>query len=83
MVVGRFLYDVLVGAPTAIVLQILEGLKDEVDKGRLATEESIKERLQQMQLLLESGELTEDEYEHLEEKLIERLKLVRETKKGT
>lgn len=83
MIVGKFLYDVLVGAPTTIMLQILEGLRDEVDKGRLATEESIKERLQHLQLLLESGELTEDEYEDLEEKLIERLKLVRETEKGT
>ncbi|MEW6228420.1 MAG: hypothetical protein AB1700_10080 [Bacillota bacterium] len=83
MIVGKFLYDVLVGAPTTIMLQILEGLRDEVDKGRLATEESIKERLQQLQLLLESGELAEDEYEDLEEKLIERLKLVRETEKGT
>ena len=37
--------------------EILAKLRDEIDKERLITEESIKERLQQLQLLLQDGEL--------------------------
>ncbi len=62
----RLLYDVLMK------------LRDEIDKERLITEESIKERLQQLQLLLQDGELSEEEYEELEAQLMERLKAVRE-----
>lgn len=53
-----------------------------VDKERLITEESIKERLQQLQLLLQDNELSEEEYEELEAKLIERLKAVRGYQRG-
>jgi predicted DNA-binding protein (UPF0278 family) len=71
-------YDVLVGVPLTLTREILMKLRDEVDKERLITEESIKERLQQLQLLLQDGELSEKEYEELEAKLIERLRAVRE-----
>jgi hypothetical protein len=50
--------------------------------GILFDEESIKERLQQLQLLLQDGELSEEEYEGLEEELIERLRILREYKKS-
>jgi hypothetical protein len=53
-------------------------LRDEIDKERLITEESIKERLQLLLLLLQDGELSEDEYEDLEARLMERLRAVRE-----
>jgi hypothetical protein len=49
-----------------------------VDKERLITEDSIKKRLQELQLLLQDGEISEEEYEELEAKLIERLRAVRE-----
>ena len=62
--------------------EILAKLRDEIDKERLITEESIKERLQQLQLLLQDGELTEEEYEGLEEELIARLRAVREYQKS-
>ncbi len=74
----RLVYDVLVGVPLTLTREILLKLRDEVDKERLITEESIKERLQQFQLLLQDGELSEEEYEELEAKLIERLRAVRE-----
>ena len=77
MIIG-LLYDVLIGAPLTLTKEILVKLRDEVDKERLITEESIKERLQQLQLMLQDGELGETEYEELEAKLIDRLRLVRE-----
>ena len=75
------LFSVL-GVPMTLIKEILAKLRDEIDKGRLITEESIKERLQQLQLLLQDGELTEEEYEGLEEQLIARLRAVREYKKS-
>jgi len=80
--ISKFLYDVLLGVPLTLTKEILEKIRDEVDKERLITEESIKERLQQLQLLLQDGELSEKEYEELEAKLIERLRAVREHQRG-
>ena len=73
----KFLFDVVTGVPITLGRQIVEKLRDEVDKERLITEESVRERLQQLQLLLQDGELTEEEYEGMEAKLIERLRAVR------
>jgi len=77
MITG-LLFDVLVGVPLTLAREILVKLRDEIDKERLVTEESIKERLQQLQLMLQDGELDETEYEKLETQLIERLRAVRE-----
>jgi predicted DNA-binding protein (UPF0278 family) len=77
MIIG-FIFDVLIGAPLTLGKEILVKLRDEIDKERLITEDSIKERLQQLQLMLQDGELSEEEYEELEAKLIERLRAVRE-----
>jgi predicted DNA-binding protein (UPF0278 family) len=79
--ISKFLYDVLIGAPLTLGKEILEKIRDEVDKERLITEESIKERLQQLQLLLQDGEISEEEYEELEARLMERLRAVREYQK--
>jgi predicted DNA-binding protein (UPF0278 family) len=76
------LFDVLFGVPSTLARDILAKLRDEIDKERLVTEESIKERLQQLQLLLQDGELSEEEYEGLEEQLIKRLRMLREYKKS-
>ena len=77
MIVG-FLFDVLIGIPLTLGREILSKLREEIDKERLITEGSIKERLQQLQLLLQDGEIGEEEYEGLEVVLIERLRAVRE-----
>ena len=77
MIVG-FLFDVLIGVHLTLGREILSKLREEIDKERLITEDSIKERLQQLQLLLQDGELSEEEYEGLEVELIERLRAVRE-----
>jgi len=79
--ISKFLYDILLGVPLTLGKEILKKIRDEVDKERLITEESIKERLQQLQLLLQDGELGMEEYEELEAKLIERLRAVREYQK--
>jgi hypothetical protein len=81
MLIG-FLSSVLFGVPLTLGKEILGKLRDEIDKERLITEESIKERLQQLQLLLQDGELNEEEYEGLEEELIARLRAVREYQKS-
>lgn len=76
--ITKLVYDVLLGVPFTLCREILEKIRDEVDKERLITEESIKKRLQQLQLMLQDGELSDEEYEELEAKLIERLRAVRE-----
>ena len=77
MITG-LLYNLLIGVPLTLGKKIMLQIRDEIDKERLLTEESIKERLQQLQLLLQDGELSEDEYEELEARLMERLRAVRE-----
>ncbi len=81
MLIG-FLSSILFGIPLTLGKEILAKLRDEIDRERLITEESIKERLQQLQLLLQDGELTEEEYEGFEAELIERLRAVREYQKS-
>jgi len=78
----RLLYDVLFGVPVTLSKEIMLKIRDDIDKERLITEESIKERLQQLQLLLQDGELSEEEYEELEAQLMERLRAVRKYQKG-
>lgn len=78
----RLLYNVLIGVPLTLSKEIMLKIRDEIDKERLITEASIKERLQQLQLLLQDGELSEDEYEELEAQLMERLRAVREYQRG-
>ncbi|MBI2836589.1 MAG: gas vesicle protein GvpG [Chloroflexi bacterium] len=74
----KLLYDLLIGVPTTMTVQIMEKLRDEIDRERLVTEESIKERLQQLQLALQDGEMEETEYEQMEGWLIERLRTIRD-----
>jgi predicted DNA-binding protein (UPF0278 family) len=75
-------FNILFGIPLTLSKEILAKLRDEIDRERLITEESIKERLQQLQVLLQDGELSEQEYEGLEAELIQRLRLVREYQKS-
>ena len=81
MITG-LLFDILFGVPITLGKEIMTKIRDEIDKERLITEESIKQRLQQLQLQLQDGELTEEAYEGLEEELIARLRAVREYQKS-
>jgi hypothetical protein len=78
MVLGKLLYDILLGIPVTITKKTLEGIRDAADKERLITEESVKQKLQELQLLLQDGDISEEEYAELESKLMERLKGIRE-----
>ena len=78
MVLGKLVYDIVLGIPMTITKKTLEGIRDAVDKERLITEESIKQKLQELQLLLQDGNMSEEEYAELETKLMERLRAVRE-----
>ena len=80
MITG-LLFDILFGVPVTLSKEIMLKIRDEIDKERLITEESIKERLQQLQLMLQDGELGEAEYQELETDLIERLRAAREYRK--
>jgi len=77
MVLGKLLYDIILGIPVTITKKTLEGILDAADKERLITEESVKQKLQEMQLLLQDGEITEQQYQEQENWLIERLKAIR------
>jgi hypothetical protein len=77
MILEKFVYDIL-SIPATLTKKMLEGIRDEIDRERLITEESIKQKLQELQLQLQDEKMTEQEYEELEIMLIERLKAVRE-----
>jgi len=81
LIIG-LLYNLLIGVPVTLGKEIMLKIRDDIDKECLVTEKSIKERLQQLQLLLQDGELSEDEYEELEAQLMERLRAVREYQRG-
>jgi len=81
LIIG-LLYNLLIGVPVTLGKEIMLKIRDDIDKERLVTEKSIKERLQQLQLLLQDGELSEEEYEELEAQLMERLRAVREYQRG-
>ena len=81
MITG-LLFNILFGVPMTLGKEIMLKIRNEIDKERLITEASIKERLQELQLLLQDGELSEEEYEELEAMLMERLRAVREYQRG-
>jgi hypothetical protein len=77
MVLGKLLGDIL-GIPMNITKKTLQGIIEAVDKERLITEESVKQKLQELQLQLQDGEISETQYGEQEEWLIARLKEIRE-----
>lgn len=82
MVLGKLLYDIVLGIPVTITRKTMEGIRDAADKERLITEESVKQKLQELQLQLQDGEINEEQYEVFEIQLIERLKAIRKYHAG-
>ena len=72
-----FVIDDLLLLPLNLGKQILEGIKNQVDKERLVTKEAVREKLKEFQLLLDEGKISEEDYNRLEAQLIERLKDIR------
>ncbi len=81
MLLLKLLYDVTLGIPVTISKKTLEALVQQIDKERLITEDSIKQKLQQLQVILQEGGMSEEDYEAQETILMERLKAVREYQK--
>jgi len=74
-----FIIDDLLMLPFNLAKKILEGIINEVDKERLVTKEGVMEKLKEYQLLLDEGKISEEDYNQIEKKLIQRLKEIRET----
>ena len=75
-------FDVLgkiLAAPVNMGMKLLETIRDEADKELFPDESQIKEKLIELQTLLEAGQISEREYDVQEEKLINRW---REIQKG-
>jgi len=75
------LIDDLLLLPAQMLWQIFQGIKDQADKELYPDEEQCKEKLLTLQMALETGQTTEEDYEAEEEKIMERLRFLREYRK--
>ena len=75
------LIDDLLLLPAQMLWKIFEGVKDDVDKELYPDEEQCKEKFLTMQMALETGQITEEDYEAEEGKIMERLRFLREYRK--
>ncbi len=69
--------DIFIGIPVILSKEIILAIKKEIDKEGLMTEDAIRSRLKEIQKSLEDGNLSENEYDELENDLIERLKKIK------
>jgi len=77
-ILGKILAASVTG-PVKMGMKLLETIRDEADKELHPDESQIKEKLIELQTLLESGQISEHGYDVQEQKLIERW---REIQKG-
>jgi hypothetical protein len=75
-----FLLDDLIFAPVKGVGWLAKQIADETNR-QLFDEASIKESLERLQELHEAGEVSEKEFQELEDKLLARLQKAREMKR--
>ena len=75
-----FLFDDLILAPVKGVAWLAQQIADEANR-QLFDEASIKESLERLQELHEAGEVSEKEFQELEDKLLARLQKAREMKR--
>ena len=76
------LFDLLsfpVTGPLKGLLWIAEKVKDQAE-GEIYNEDNIRGQLMELELHLDLGEITEDEYMAAEEELLARLRVIREYK---
>ena len=62
-------------------MKLAEIIRDEANKELYPDESQVKERLVELEMLLESGQLSEEQYEAQEARLIERWREIQENKK--
>ena len=67
--------------PAQMLWKMFTGVKDDVDKELYPDEEQCKEKLLTLQMVLETEQITEEDYEAEEEKIMERLRFLREYRK--
>ena len=67
--------------PAQMLWKMFTGVKDDVDKELYPDEEQCKEKLLTLQMALETEQITEEDYEAEEEKIMERLRFLREYRK--
>jgi len=73
--------DDLLLLPVQMLWKIFQGVKDEADEELYPDEEQCKEKLLTLQMALETEQITEEDYEAEEEKIMERLRFLREYRK--
>jgi predicted DNA-binding protein (UPF0278 family) len=71
-----------VTAPAKMGMKILEAIRDEADKELHPSESQIREKLIELETLLESGRISEQDYEAREAYLMERWREIQENKGG-
>jgi len=76
-----FIIDDLLLAPVKMSIKIAEQIRD-MAENELYGEDKIKEELLRLQLMLESGEITEEAYKEAELALMKRLEEAARRKQG-
>jgi len=69
-----FLDDILL-APVQGLVWIAEQIQEQADKERM-DEEGVKRQLTELYMLLETGQISEEEFERQEEELVDRLEAI-------
>jgi len=85
LILGYILGKVLatpVTGPAKMGMKLLETIRDQADKELHPNESQIKEKLVELGTLLESGQISEEEYDTQESMLIERWRAIQESKGG-
>lgn len=75
------LIDDILLLPAQMLWKMFTGVKDEIDKELYPDEEQCKEKLLTLQMALETEQITEEDYEAEEGKIMERLRFLREYRK--
>lgn len=76
-----FLIDDILLAPLKGVVWIAKQIEEQVEK-ELMDDEKVKHDLTELYMMLETGRITEEEFERKEEELVERLEEIEEYKKN-
>jgi len=69
-------------APVKMGMKVLEAIRDEADKELHPSESQIREKLIELETLLESGRISEQDYEAQEAYLMGRWRVIQENKGG-
>lgn len=70
--------DDLLMFPMELGMKVLKAIADKVDEEMLNTEESIRKKIMEIQMLYESGEIKESEYRETMKVLMDKLKKIKE-----